>query len=53
MNRKLIVSILAIILVVSMIFSLLLAVVPMSRADGLSNSQHTSECSAELYSPKL
>ena len=53
MNRKLIVSILAILLVFAMIFSLLISVIPMSRAEGLSASRQTAACSTQLYAPDL
>ena len=41
MNRKLIVSILAIILVITMIFSLIIAIIPMSSAEGYESAQES------------
>ena len=53
MNRKLIVSILAIILVIAMIFSLLLAVIPVGRAESLSFPQSAPTYCTEQTAPGL
>ena len=47
MNRKLVVSILAIILVIAMVFSLLLSVIPVGRADSYDAQEYTAEAYSE------
>lgn len=45
MNRKLVVSILAIVLVLTMVLSLILSVIPVkSRAEGIQNNVSVCEC---------